>query len=71
MKTILISEHALEIRSIRSDELESVLEVYKQCEDFLALGPVPTASKEMVLNDIEISKAENGIFLESTPRLGK
>jgi len=60
--TIVVQGHPLEIHPIAQDDLDDVLEVYKQCEDFLALGPVPTASMEMVLKDIEISQAENGVF---------
>jgi ribosomal protein S18 acetylase RimI-like enzyme len=59
---ISIREYSLEIRPITPDDLEAVLEVYRQCEDFLALGPVPTASMEMVLKDIEISKGEGGSY---------
>ncbi|HTX90741.1 MAG TPA: N-acetyltransferase [Anaerolineales bacterium] len=59
---ISIPEHSLEIHPISQDDLSAVLEVYKQCEDFLALGPVPIASLDMVLKDIEISKAEGGVF---------
>ena len=43
-------------------DLMAVLEVYRQCEDFLALGPVPTASLEMVQSDLEHSKEEGGVF---------
>ncbi|MEQ8226047.1 MAG: GNAT family N-acetyltransferase, partial [Candidatus Eremiobacterota bacterium] len=43
-------------------EIISVLEVYKNCEDFLSLGPVPYASMEMVLEDINHSQKEGGIF---------
>lgn len=43
-------------------ELDAVLEVYRQCEDFLALGPVPKASMEMVLADLALSKKEGGTF---------
>ena len=50
------------IRPVRPDELDWVLEVYRQCEDFLALGPVPLASMEMVLSDLQISKEAGGIF---------
>lgn len=39
-----------------------MLEVYLQCEDFISLGPVATASMEMVLKDIEISQSLGGIF---------
>ena len=52
----------LEIRPVAQEELEAVLEVYRGCEDFLALGPVATASMEMVLKDLEISESENGLF---------
>jgi GNAT superfamily N-acetyltransferase len=54
-----------------SDALR-VLTVYRQCEDFLALGPVATASLEMVLTDMRHSQAEGGIFcgivLDSHPQ---
>jgi len=50
------------IRPIIPDELDAVLDVYRQCEDFLALGPVPAASMAMVLQDIEISQQEGGVF---------
>jgi len=59
---ISLRDFSLEIRPIAQDDLGAVLDVYKQCEDFLALGPVPTASMDMVLKDIELSKAEGGIF---------
>jgi ribosomal protein S18 acetylase RimI-like enzyme len=50
------------IRPVSQNDLGAILEVYRQCEDFLALGPVATASMQMVLKDIEISTGENGIF---------
>jgi ribosomal protein S18 acetylase RimI-like enzyme len=62
MKKISVPGHAFEIHPISQDDLDAVLNVYKQCEDFLALGPVATASMEMVLKDIELSKSEGGIF---------
>jgi GNAT superfamily N-acetyltransferase len=43
-------------------DLPAVLEVYRQCEDFLALGPVARASLQMVQQDLAISRQENGIF---------
>jgi len=60
--TIIIRERALEIRALRLDDLEAALEIYQQCEDFLALGPEPTASMGMVLNDFVISQREGGIL---------
>jgi len=62
MMRIVIRENAFEIRPVTQNDLEAVLEVYQQCEDFLALGPVATASMEMVCKDIEISQKEGGIF---------
>ena len=63
-ETIVLGAHDNHyyIRPIRPDELDAVLGVYRQCEDFLALGPVPTASMAMVLQDIEISQREGGVF---------
>ena len=60
--TIQLQEFSLEIRPVTRADLDNILQVYKQCEDFLALGPVPVASMEMVLKDIEISEGEGGIF---------
>jgi ribosomal protein S18 acetylase RimI-like enzyme len=62
MIRVNIRDTFLEICPAAQDNLDAVLEVYQQCEDFLALGPVATASMKMVLKDIEISKSEGGIF---------
>ncbi len=62
MTTIALRDRSLTIRPIGPGELDAVLNVYRQCEDFLALGPAPTASMEMVLQDIEISKGYGGLF---------
>ena len=59
---IIIPEYSITIHPLAPGELEAVLDVYRQCEDFLALGPVPTASMEMVCKDIEISEKEGGSF---------
>jgi ribosomal protein S18 acetylase RimI-like enzyme len=59
---IVIADHSLEVRPIVQEDVEAVLEVYRQCEDFLALGPVSTASLEMVLKDIQMSKEQGGVF---------
>lgn len=60
--TMLIRNNSFEIRPIAQEDLDAVLEVYRQCEDFLALGPVSTASMAMVLKDLEIAEHEGGIF---------
>ncbi len=62
MITIQAGGDAFDIHPISSNELDDVLRVYQQCEDFLALGPVSTASMEMVRTDLEISRKEGGIF---------
>jgi ribosomal protein S18 acetylase RimI-like enzyme len=60
--TITVRDVSLAIHPITRDELGAVLEVYRQCEDFLALGPVPVASMEMVEQDIAISEGYGGRF---------
>ncbi len=50
------------IRPVREDEHESLLAVYLACEDFLALGPQPHATPEMVEADIRLSRQVGGIF---------
>jgi ribosomal protein S18 acetylase RimI-like enzyme len=55
-------ERPFEIRLVTHDDLDAVLDVYRQCEDFLALGPAPVASMEMVRSDIEISQRDGGLF---------
>jgi ribosomal protein S18 acetylase RimI-like enzyme len=59
---MIIHSHLFDIRPTTQDDLHAILVVYQQCEDFLALGPVSTASMEMVLKDIEISQTAGGIF---------
>ena len=69
--TIVVKNYSIEIHPIAQDDLDAVLEVYRQCEDFLALGPVSAASMEMVLKDLEISQAEHGIFCGIYTATGK
>lgn len=45
-----------------ADDLPAVLEVYRQCEDFLALGPVATASEQMVRQDMEHAVKVGSLF---------
>ena len=60
--TIVVREKQFDIRPISQDDLDAVLDVYRQCQDFLALGPIPAASMEMVLQDIEYSRRKGGVF---------
>jgi ribosomal protein S18 acetylase RimI-like enzyme len=51
------------VRAVTPEDEPAILEVYRACEDFLALGPVPTASMAMVLQDLETSRREGGTYL--------
>lgn len=50
------------IKSITENDLEEVLGVYRQCEDFLALGSETKASMTLVLQDMEESRKESGDY---------
>jgi L-amino acid N-acyltransferase YncA len=50
------------IRPITEGNLPAVLEVYRLSEDFLALGPNPYASMEMIAADRELSSSEGGEY---------
>jgi ribosomal protein S18 acetylase RimI-like enzyme len=50
------------IRPLGAQESDAILRVYRQCEDFLALGPQPHASLEMVAADLQHSQTEGGLF---------
>lgn len=55
-------DKSIKIASITEEELSPVFDVYRQCEDFLALGPEPKASIKMVRADFEHSKGKNGLY---------
>jgi ribosomal protein S18 acetylase RimI-like enzyme len=50
------------IRKVDEKDIDEIFDVYKNCEDFLSLGPVPRASKNMILDDFKISEEEGGVF---------
>ena len=50
------------IRPIVDFDIPAVLEVYRQSEDFLALGPDPHASLEMVEKDRALSRQQGGVY---------
>jgi ribosomal protein S18 acetylase RimI-like enzyme len=58
----LFTAGELSIQSHIEADIPAILEVYRQNEDFLSLGPVPTASLEMVKKDIAQSLDEKGFF---------
>lgn len=53
---------AFTLRPIETADLPAVLAIYQQCEDFLALGPQPRASWEMVIADYAHAQAEGSHF---------
>ena len=54
--------HSIVIRPIEEHDFSDVLAVYRQCQDFLALGPNPITLPEMVLQDIEHSRREGSQY---------
>lgn len=62
MRTIMVPAHSLQVRPVAQAELDAVLGVYRRCEDFLALGPVPAASLTMVLHDLAQAADDGSIF---------
>ena len=59
---MLFTAGDLTVRRVNDADLPAILQVYKQCEDFLSLGPVPTASLRMVKADLALSAAHNGVY---------
>lgn len=62
MIAVRVRDDLFEIRPVGPDDVGAALAEYRQCEDFLALGPEATASKEMVVNDITTSQGHGGRF---------
>ena len=68
---MIIQTDAFMIRPVREDEMATILEVYRQCEDFLSLTPKPVASMEVVREDLALSLQNNGIFCGIYDSAGK
>lgn len=62
MMKIVVQDQIFQIYPIAQDDLDAVLDVYEQCEDFLTLCGQPAASMEMVSQDIALSKSGGGVF---------
>lgn len=62
MTDILIKSRSLTLRTVTLNDTEAILGIYRGCEDFLALGPEPKASLEMLQKDLEISRQKGGCF---------
>jgi RimJ/RimL family protein N-acetyltransferase len=59
------------VRLSQSHDFRAILEVYRQSEDFLSLGPAPHASSEMVLADMQHSSISGGLFCVIEDLLGR
>lgn len=59
-----MADDGFEIRALSGTptDMDSLMVVYRGCEDFLALGPVSTASMEMIAADLAHSAQEGGVF---------
>jgi ribosomal protein S18 acetylase RimI-like enzyme len=53
---------SFELLPVDETQLEPLLALYRQCEDFLALGPQPHASAAMVEQDLRLSHDAGGVF---------
>ena len=58
----LFNADGLTVRTSAPSDVMAILEVYRQCEDFLSLGPVPVASLAMVNADIRHAETTHGSF---------
>lgn len=52
----------LTIRAVGAGDAQVVLQLYRRCEDFLALGPAAKASHGMVLSDLRYSERDGGQY---------
>jgi len=59
---VIINCGVFSIRPVLMDEKSAILNVYRQCEDFLALTPKPNASMEIIDEDMALSHQNNGVF---------
>jgi ribosomal protein S18 acetylase RimI-like enzyme len=59
---MLIKGNGYIIKDVSVRDINDILKVYKKCEDFLSLGPVPFASEQMVLDDLKHSEEEGGTY---------
>jgi RimJ/RimL family protein N-acetyltransferase len=50
----------LMLRPVGEPDLDALLAVYRDCEDFIALGSAAAASEEMIRGDLESSAREGG-----------
>ncbi|WP_119065340.1 GNAT family N-acetyltransferase [Aggregatilinea lenta] len=54
--------HNFTLVPVGFEHVPALLDVYRQCEDFLALGPQAYASIEMVKQDLRLSQKAGGLY---------
>lgn len=59
-----------ELRAVGEAQIADLLALYRQCEDFLALGPAPVASVAMIRGDLAASGTEGSVFCGIYDRSG-
>ena len=52
----------IKLSPLTEADIEAVFEIYRQCQEFLALGPQPEASREMVLRAVQDSDSKHGVY---------
>lgn len=57
-----VTPPVFKLHPLEEKDIPALLELYRECEDFLALGPRPRASLEMVRSDLDLSRANGGTF---------
>lgn len=58
----MLSTPHFSTRLLDEESLPELLELYRQCEDFLALGPVPVASEDMIRRDLVTTRPGGGAY---------
>lgn len=49
-------------RPLGEEMITPLLDLYRQCADFLALGPDPVPSIAMIRRDLDTTRAQGGVF---------
>ena len=60
--TTLLCGKLCDVHPVTEDCKDALLAVYRECEDFLALGPQPNATMAMVLRDMETARQQGALF---------
>jgi ribosomal protein S18 acetylase RimI-like enzyme len=59
---MILTAHEFSTRPLGEESIPDLLALYRQCEDFLALGPETTASESMIRRDLVTTQPEGGTF---------